>query len=256
MSQPETYHARTFSEGLHRTKTTDDDLNLLVARRVRTEMFAYLEQEVFAEGAATRKDIEGFIAHVVAAEVERQMAERETALRNEFLLLLEERIAQAQAPTAKPIAEPKPPPRKRTRAPRKPAAQPMDALQQMLQEEAPDPLAHHRDLPPLEFSEYPEKIYCSSIQENIFYQTYPEHDPNLTIFEITVARNSWQGSLNLVDDHAVRMRLFNDIYSNLRSTCELLGTGTPKPGQVTLTPGRVVKNGEYWEMEHKIILAW
>jgi hypothetical protein len=260
MTQPNTYRLlrqlRALSESQSRTETTDDYLSLLVARRVRSELFAYLEQEVFAEGTATRQDLEGLIAQTVEREVERQLAEREAALRNELMRLLEERLAQARAPAAQPIAVPKSPrPRPKKERP-KPAPQHIDALQQMLQEVVPDRPAHYHDLPPLDFSSYPEKIYCSSIQEGVFYQTYAEYDPNLTIFEITVARDHRRGSLSLVDDHAVRARLFNDIHSNLRATCELLGVGTPKPGQVTLTPGRVVKSGEYWEIEHKIILAW
>lgn len=117
---------------------------------------------------------------------------------------------------------------------------------------------HREDMPEPEVIVDPdaEKLYCPPPQNGFFYQTYPELIPGKTYFVITVGRDRKTGILELVKDPLVLSRLFNNLYYNLGSTCDLLGLGEPSPGQVSIIAGKVANTGEYWNLKKKIQIKW
>ena len=108
----------------------------------------------------------------------------------------------------------------------------------------------------LEFSSYGAKYYAAEPQDGVFTDFSDIYRPNVTLYLIQISKDSTLGSLTLVDDRQEKVRLFRNIHSNLRQTCNLFGVGEPTPENINEEYGIVRSDGSSWVLQEKINLKW
>ena len=100
------------------------------------------------------------------------------------------------------------------------------------------------------------KLYAALPQNKIFHRISPQLIPQETYFEITLdARDTQKGTFTLVKDPDTLERAFA-LIDQLKSACDLIGTGQPNGNFKVETPGTVSKVGDLWEINQNLRLTW